>query len=236
MATIELTPGVDVRRAADRSKSDFGWLDSKHSFSFGHHYDPANVGFGALVAHNDETLPPGTGYPDHPHRDVEIVTMVLSGALRHTDSGSHTDVLVPGQVSRTSAGAGIVHAEVAAAEAGAGVTTRFVQTWLRPEESGGASSYSVAEVGRPADLTEIVGPGGLLSVGARGARLFLAHAGAGTLALPDAPRLHVFVPEGVVDLGDRRLEPGDAARLTDEGGRDLTVEEPALLLVWALAR
>jgi redox-sensitive bicupin YhaK (pirin superfamily) len=227
---------IEVRRGGDRFVTRAEGRTTRHSFSFGAHYDPDNVGFGPIAALNDELLPPGTGYPDHPHRDVEIVTMVLSGALRHTDSGSHTDVLVPGQVSRTSAGAGIVHAEVAAAEAGAGVTTRFVQTWLRPDEAGGASSYSVAEVGRPADLTEIVGPGGLLSVGARGARLFLAHAGAGTLALPDAPRLHVFVPEGVVDLGDRRLEPGDAARLTDEGGRDLTVEEPALLLVWALAR
>lgn len=226
---------IEVRRAGERFATPAEGRTTRHSFSFGTHYDPANVGFGALVAHNDECLPPGTGYPDHPHRDVEIVTVVLSGALQHTDSGSRTEVLVPGHVSRTSAGAGIVHAEVAAPEAGADVTTRFVQTWLRPDESGGASSYSVAEVGRPTDLTEVVGPGGRLTVGARGARLFLAHVGAGTLTLPDAPRLHVFVPEGVVDLGDRRLEPGDAARLTGEGGRDLTVEEPALVLVWSLA-
>jgi len=227
---------IEVRRAGDRFATRAEGRTSWHSFSFGSHYDPGNVGFGALVAHNDEHLPPGTGFPDHPHRDVEIVTVVLSGALRHSDSSGNADVLVPGQVSRTSAGAGIVHAEVAAPEVDSNTTTRFVQTWLRPDEPGGASSYSVAEVGRPNDLTEVVGPGGLLRVGAEGARLFLAQAGAGTLALPDAPLLHVFVPDGVIDLGDRRLEPGDAARLTGDGGRTLTVEEPALVLVWSLAR
>ncbi len=227
---------IEVRRARDRFLTRADGRTTWHSFSFGTHYDPGNIGFGALVAHNDESLPPGTGYPDHAHRDVEIVTVVLSGALRHTDSAGHLDVLLPGQLSRTSAGAGIVHAEVADPAAGAGTTTRFVQTWLRPDEPGGASSYAVAEVGRPAGLTEVVGPGGAVAVGARGVRLHLARIESGRVALPDAPSLHVFVPDGVVDLGDRRLEPGDAARLTDQGGRDLTVEEPALVLVWSLSR
>lgn len=223
---------IEVRRAAERFLTREAGRATWHSFSFGAHYDPGNVGFGALVAHNDEQLPPGTGYPDHPHRDVEIVTVVLDGALRHADSEGRAGVLAPGEISRTSAGAGIVHSEVTEP----GVTTRFVQTWLRPDEPGGTSSYASAGVGRPAGLVEVVGPDGAVGVGTTGARLHVAHADPGALSLPDAPLLHVFVPEATVTIGDRELAPGDAARLTDEGGRELTVEQPGVILVWALTR
>jgi redox-sensitive bicupin YhaK (pirin superfamily) len=223
---------IEVRGAADRFVTRELGRTTWHSFSFGAHYDPANVGFGAIMAHNDELLPPGTGYPDHPHRDVEIVTVVLEGALRHTDSGGRARVLLPGEISRTSAGAGIVHAEVTEP----GRTTRFVQTWLRPDEPGGPSSYAVARTGRPSTLTQVVGPDGAVDVGARGAALHLALLEPGSVTLPDAPLLHVFVPDATVTLGDRELTPGDAARLVDEGGRTLTVEHPGLVLVWSLAR
>jgi redox-sensitive bicupin YhaK (pirin superfamily) len=223
---------IEVRRAADRFVTRDEGRTTWHSFSFGGHYDPGNVGFGALVAHNDEQLPAGTGYPDHPHRDVEIVTVVLEGALRHTDSTGRTGVLVPGEVSRTSAGAGIVHAEVTEP----GVTTRFVQTWLRPDEPGGPSSYASAEVDASTGLVEIVGPDGVVGVGTSGARLFAARPGAHGLTLPDAPLLHVFVPDAIVTIGDRELTPGDAARLTDEGARELVVETSGTVLVWALPR
>lgn len=223
---------IDVRRAATRFATRDGGRTTFHSFAFGAHYDPDNIGFGALVAHNDEHLPPGTGYPDHPHRDVEIVTLVLEGALRHTDSGGRSGVLVPGEISRTSAGAGIVHAEVSEPA----VTTRFVQTWLRPDEPGGPSSYAATEIGRPGGLTEVVGPEGAVTVGTRGARLFVGSPGASGVRLPESPLLHVFVPDGTATIGDRELRPGDAARLTDEGGRTITVEQPGLLVIWALTR
>jgi quercetin 2,3-dioxygenase len=221
---------IEVRRAADRFVTRDEGRTTWHSFSFGPHYDPGNVGFGAITALNDEQLPAGTGYPDHPHRDVEIVTVVLDGALRHTDSDDRAGVLVPGEVSRTSAGAGIVHAEVTEP----GVHTRFVQTWLRPDEPGGPSSYASATVGGPEELVEVVGPDGAVAVGAAGARLFLGRPGRGRWSLPDAPLLHLFVPEGRALLGDRELADGDAARLVEEGGREVRVEDPGLLLVWAL--
>ena len=223
---------IEVRRAAERFLTREDGRTTWHSFSFGAHYDPGNVGFGALVAHNDEHLPPGTGYPDHPHRDVELVTVVLVGALQHADSEGRAGVLAPGEISRTSAGAGIVHSEVTEP----GVTTRFVQTWLRPDEPGGTSSYASAGIGRPAELVEVVGPDGAVGVGTTGARLLVAHAHQGSLWLPDAPLLHVFVPDATLTIGDRELTPGDAARLTDEGGRELTVERPGVILVWALTR
>lgn len=222
---------IEVRRAADRFVTHDQGRTTWHAFSFGAHYDPGNVGFGSLVAVNDEHLPAGTGYPDHPHRDVEIVTVVLQGALRHTDSSGRSGILVPGGISRTSAGSGIVHAEVTEP----GVATRFVQTWLRPDEAGVPPSYASAEVGRPAGLTEVVGPDGAVGLGTRGAKLFVGHPEPGPLDLPDAPLLHVFVPGGRVLLGDRELGPGDAARLTGEGGRTLGVEQPGLVLVWSLS-
>lgn len=227
---------IEVRRASDRFATRDQGRTTFHSFSFGAHYDAGNLGFGAITAHNDEHLPAGTGYPEHPHRDVEIVTLVLEGALRHTDSGGRVGVLGPGEVARTSAGSGIVHAEVADPAAGPGVTTRFLQTWLRPDEPGGVPSYAVAGGAAPTELTEVVGPDGALGIGTRGARLHVGHVEAGGVVLPDAPLLHVFVPDVTVTIGDRELTPGDAARLLDEGGRELTVEHPGLLVVWSQTR
>ncbi len=200
-----------------------------HSFSFGAHYDPTNIGFGALIAHNDELLPPGTGYPDHPHRDTEIVTLVLSGALRHTDDHGHTAVLTPGQVGRLSAGSGVVHAEVTEP----GVRTRFLQTWVRPDSSGVVPSYVSADYS-DSGLVSVAGPGGVVSLGAARVSLY-AGTVAGPVALPDAPLLHFFLISGQASVGDRLLEPGDAARLTDQGGRVLEVDSSATLAVWALS-
>ena len=103
---------IDYRVARERFRTDAEGRTTWHSFSFGAHYDPGNVGFGSLVAHNDELLPPGTGYPDHPHTDLEIVTWVLSGALRHRSTAGSGSI-GPGQVQRLSYGSGVVHSEVA---------------------------------------------------------------------------------------------------------------------------
>lgn len=200
-----------------------------HSFSFGRHYDPGNVGFASMVAHNDEHLPPGTGYDDHPHRDTEIVTWVLDGALRHTDSTGHTAVLGPGTLLRTSAGSGIVHSEVTEP----GVTTRFLQTWLHPDEPGVPPSFAEAEVGEQQGLVEVVGPGGAIGIGTEGARLHVVREADGELTLPEAPLLHLFVVEGHVEVGDRALRSGDSARLSEEGGRTVRISQPATLSVWS---
>jgi redox-sensitive bicupin YhaK (pirin superfamily) len=106
-----MTAQVDVRRAADRAATRLGWLDSKHSFSFGRRYDPANTHHGLLLVNNDDTVKPGTGFETHPHRDMEIVTWVLQGSLVHQDSEGHTGVIYPGLAQRMSAGTGILHSE-----------------------------------------------------------------------------------------------------------------------------
>src|SRR3954451_9523222 len=109
--TSPAIPGLDIRRANQRFTTDIGWLDSKHSFSFGHHYDAGNTHHGLLLVNNDDIVAPGTGFETHPHRDMEIVTWVLRGQLVHQDSEGHNGVIYPGLAQRMSAGTGILHSE-----------------------------------------------------------------------------------------------------------------------------
>jgi redox-sensitive bicupin YhaK (pirin superfamily) len=204
---------------------------TRHSFSFGPHYDPANLGFGPLVCHNDELLQPGGGYPDHPHRDLEIVTWVLSGVLLHTDSTGHTSPIGAGTVQAMSAGSGIRHSEIADLASG---PTRFVQAWVRPDEPGGTPVHREQAVDLAgAGLVPVAGGGGL-PIGTTGASLRVARLVPGeAVELPDAPRLHVFAATGSVSVGEHRLGVGDAVRLVDEGGGTAVADEPTDLLVWS---
>ena len=133
---------IEVRRAADRAVTRTGWLDSRHSFSYGAHYDPANTHFGLLLACNEDRLAAGAGFDAHPHRDVEVVTWVLAGALRHADDAGHRGEARPGVVQRMSAGAGVRHAEHAGPEG-----AHYVQMWVRPAAPGGEPAYDTVAVG-----------------------------------------------------------------------------------------
>src|SRR4051812_46109126 len=208
MSTVELTPTVDVRRAADRFKSSFGWLDSKHSFSFGHHYDRANTHHGLLLVNNDDIVDAGTGFDTHPHRDMEIVTWVLDGSLVHQDSTGHNGVIYPGLAQRMSAGRGIRHSEKNDAfklEADRPKEdVHFVQMWVPPTASDISPSYEQLEIDN-----ELLS-GGLVPVasgmakhdGAAAIRiqnefaaLHVARLQPGqSVQLPDAPYLHLFLP------------------------------------------
>ena len=214
-------------RSGDRFITEAEGRSTRHLFSFGSHYDASRLGFAAMTAHNDETLPPGTGYPDHPHSELEIITWVLNGALRHTDAQGNSGVLLPGNVQRISAGTGIVHAEMGEP----GVETRFLQTWLRPDEAGRVPSYAVERGELAGDLLEVVGPGGL-EVGTAGARLLIGTPTADT-ELPDAKQLHVFVVSGQYRLGSAELDAGDSALLVGVAERTLSVIEPGPVAVWA---
>ena len=143
---------VDIRPAADRFATKIDWLDSKHSFSFGHHYDPANTHHGVLLVNNDDVVAPGTGFETHPHRDMEIVTWVLRGQLVHQDSQGHNGVIYPGLAQRMSAGTGILHSEKNDAWRITGDTqhdepVHFVQMWVVPDEQGISPGYEQLEIG-----------------------------------------------------------------------------------------
>ena len=146
-----LTPSIDIRRAGERLATKIDWLDSKHSFSFGSHYDARNTHHGLLLVNNDDVVAPGTGFETHPHRDMEIVTWVLRGQLVHQDSEGHNGVIYPGLAQRMSAGRGILHSEkndawkLTGASAG-DEPVHFVQMWVVPDESRCASEPSSTQV------------------------------------------------------------------------------------------
>ena len=145
------TPTVDIRRADDRAKTKISWLDSKHSFSFGEHYDASNTHHGLLLVNNDDMVKPGTGFDTHPHRDMEIVTWVLRGSLVHQDSTGHSGVIYPGLAQRMSAGRGILHSEkndswTLTGEQSHSEPVHFVQMWVVPDESGITPGYQQLEI------------------------------------------------------------------------------------------
>lgn len=249
MSAVNLTPSVDVRRAEDRFVSQFGWLDSKHSFSFGHHYDHANTHHGLLMVNNDDIVDPGTGFDTHPHRDMEIVTWVLEGSLVHQDSTGHNGVIYPGLAQRMSAGRGILHSEKNDSWRLSGDVHRepvhFVQMWVVPDEPNITPGYEQLEIDH-----ELLA-GGLVPVASGMARhdgeaairiknkyaaLYAARLQPGqSVELPDAPYLHLFVPRGAVSLeGAGALATGDAVRFTATGGQKVTATEPAEILVWEM--
>jgi quercetin 2,3-dioxygenase len=237
---------VEVRRAASRLTTRSDGLVSRHSFSFGPHYDPDDVGHALLVAHNDDRIHGGHGYAEHPHRDLEIVTWVVEGGLRHEDSHGHTGVVTPGLVQRLSAGSGIRHAEHH--DPAAGPTVRFVQMWVLPDTPGGDPSYGqrdvAADLAGGALVPVVSGRPGLrdrvpVTLANRGATLHVARLDpGGTATLPEAPFLHVFVARGSATLeeaGD--LAEGDAVRLTGGPGARLTARAgDAEVLVWEMHR
>lgn len=230
---------MEIRRADERFRTASDWLDSRHSFSFGPHYDPANVGFGFLVAHNDETVAPGTGFETHPHQDLEIVTWVLRGALAHRDSQGNSGIVYPGLAQRMSAGSGIQHSEWN----DGGEPVHYVQMWVRPDAFDLPPSYEQTEL----DLTtgELVPVASGLAKHASTTAIHLNQPQAGmsvarltpgqAIELPAAPHLHLFVATGTAELeGAGELGTADAVRLTDSGGRLLGGPRGAEVLVWEM--
>jgi redox-sensitive bicupin YhaK (pirin superfamily) len=249
-----MTAQVDVRRAGERSGTRLGWLDSKHSFSFGRRYDPANTHHGLLLVNNDDTVKPGTGFETHPHRDMEIVTWVLQGSLVHQDSEGHTGVIYPGLAQRMSAGTGILHSEkndswrlAGSGQAGAAHTdpVHFVQMWVVPDQTGITPGYEQLEIDHEllaGDLVTVASGmpehdgTAAIRIKNRYAALHVARLEPGqSVTLPDAPFLHLFVPRGAVILeGTGPLGTGDAARFTATGGQRVTATEPAEILLWEM--
>jgi redox-sensitive bicupin YhaK (pirin superfamily) len=212
---------VEVRRAGERFVTRSPGVETRHCFSFGPHYDPAHVAHGPLLVHDEHLLAPDGGFPPHPHRDLEIVSWVLDGALVHEQDGVR--VVVPaGGLQRTTAGSGVVHAERAG-----GVPTRFVQLWLAPAAPDLPPSYEQVAAPAGAGLVQVLPP-----VGSRAA----VHVGAlqaqQEVALPGTAHAHLYVARGRVDVEGIDLQEGDSLRLTAAADlRLLATAASAVLLV-----
>ncbi len=255
MSTPQRSPQVQVHRGRDRKRTETGWLDSRHSFSFGQHYDPANTHFGLLLVSNDDRVRAGNGFESHPHRDMEIVTWVLAGSLVHQDSEGHCGVIYPGLAQRMSAGTGIHHSERNDAwRLGARrheEDVHFVQMWVPPDTDAVPPGYEQLDINR--ELGPVgAGSGELVVVASgmdahRGRRAIsirqrhaALHAGRlpaeASTQLPEARFVHLFVARGSAVLDDAgTLEAGDTARLTASGGRRVGAgPEGSEILVWQM--
>jgi quercetin 2,3-dioxygenase len=224
---------ITIQQPHERAVTDAGWLDSKHSFNFGGHRTPGNDGHGLLLVNNDDRVAPASGFGTHAHRDMEIVTWVLSGTLEHRDSEGNHGVLYPGLAQRMSAGTGIRHSEM---NPDPDTPVHFVQMWVLPDTAGVRPGY------QQLDVNEQLARGGLVPIHQRDAVLWGARLSAGeSVVLPDEPHVHAFVALGSAEIevdGGRSeaLPQGAAARLTDAGPRTLTAgAEGAEVLVWATA-
>ncbi|MDX6210829.1 MAG: quercetin 2,3-dioxygenase [Frankiales bacterium] len=207
---------IDVRRGSDRFCTRTGWLTSWHSFSYGQHYDPANVGFGPLVVSNHDVLVPGAGFDDLRHSGVDLVTYVVSGGLEHRDSAGHHAVVSAGELQLLRSGAGLVHSE---RNASAEDPVEYVQMWLRSD--GPATSYERPHGG------SVVLPAGVLRV---------VELGPGDrVGWPEDEPVHVYLVSGrVTDGQGLELSAGDAIRLSGTA-IDLSAETHSTLLAWSLA-
>lgn len=183
---------MQIRRAEDRGQANFGWLDSRHSFSFGHYYDPANMGFGPLRVINEDRVKGGGGFEPHGHQSMEIISYVLDGSLNHQDSMGNGSTIVPGDVQRMSAGTGVRHSEM---NGSASDDVHFLQIWIEPRASGGPPSYEQ----RHFDLDAELGQWQLLASG---------------FADDDA----VYVNQDVRIYG-ARVEPGQTLEQIQKAGR-----------------
>lgn len=213
----------EVRRADERYLTVGDGVRTRHSFSYGAHYDPANVGLGPLVAINEEQVEPGGGYDAHAHADVEVVTWVLEGALAHADTTGQAGTIRPGTAQRLSAGTGAEHAE---RNASSTEPLRFVQTMLRSQHEQ-APEYAAVDVPDGPGLHEAV------TVHADAVLLVARPTSAATVVVEGAPQVLVHVTRGRVDVAGAALGPGDELRATDVSP-GLALRGNGEALVWRL--
>jgi hypothetical protein len=230
---------IQVRRSTERGHADHGWLDSRHSFSFADYQDPRFMGFRALRVINEDVVQPGKGFGTHSHRDMEIVTCVLEGALEHKDSLGTSSVIRPGELQRMSAGTGVTHSEYNASRS---ARVHFLQIWILPAELGIAPSYEQRDFGAGAmrELRLVAsrdGREGSLTVH-QDVSLYLGRLAPGTrLRQPLAAGRHAWVQvaRGEVSLDSEKLAAGDGAALTGEAAVTFEALAPTEVLVFDLA-
>lgn len=231
---------LTLRRSEERGHANHGWLDSHHTFSFANYYDPDHMGFGSLRVINDDRIAAGRGFGTHGHRDMEIITYVLDGAIAHKDSMGSGSTIRPGDVQRMSAGRGVLHSEFnPLSDQG----THLLQIWIEPDVTGIEPEYEelpVPEAEKRGRLRQVVSPDG--AEGSmrihQDARLYVGlFDGAETAELPLAigRKAWVHVARGQIQVNGQSLSAGDAVALTDETTVRLSDGQQAEVLVFDLS-
>ncbi len=230
---------IEVRKSSDRGHANHGWLDSYHTFSFADYHDPQNMGFSDLRVINEDRIDAGSGFGTHSHRDMEILTYVLDGALAHKDSMGNGSVLKPGDVQRMSAGRGVTHSEFNQADG----QTHFLQIWIMPNVAGIEPSYQEKRFepqekrGRLRLIASPDGADGSVTIH-QDARLYAGlfdGAEQLSLALPAGRPGWLHVARGEVVANGVALKAGDALKLVDEARLELSQGKQAEVLLFDLA-
>ncbi|MFN9475081.1 pirin family protein [Acidovorax sp.] len=231
---------LTVRKSQDRGHADHGWLQSYHSFSFAGYHDPEHMGFGNLRVINEDRIAPGMGFGTHGHRDMEIISYVLSGELAHKDSMGNIKGIPPGDVQRMSAGTGVQHSEFNHAQ---GQTTHFLQIWLLPDVQGIAPGYeqkTFTDAEKRGTLRRVASPDGAegsVKVNADATLYAGLFDGAESahLALDPARKAYVHLVRGSLKANGQALSAGDAALIERETALALSDGQDAEVLVFDLA-
>jgi redox-sensitive bicupin YhaK (pirin superfamily) len=231
---------IALRKSQDRGHANHGWLDSYHTFSFADYYDPREMGWGALRVINEDRVAPGKGFCTHPHRDMEIISYVLEGALAHKDSMGTGSVIRPGDVQRMSAGTGVFHSEFNPSPTD---PVHFLQIWIEPSVRGIAPSYEQKNFPREQKkgrLRLIASPDGAegsvkIHQDARVHAVVLDDGETVTYALPQDRKAYVHVASGAVQLNGTALTAGDGAKISGEKELRLSGGEGAEVLLFDLA-
>jgi redox-sensitive bicupin YhaK (pirin superfamily) len=229
---------IKIRKSNERGHAEHGWLDSYHTFSFADYYDPQWAGFRSLRVINDDLVMPGMGFGKHPHRDMEIITYILSGALEHKDSMGNGRVIRPGDVQYMAAGTGVQHSEFNPAKDEA---VHLLQIWIEPDRKGVTPRYAEkslkdAPTGKLHLVTSKAGRDGSIPIH-QDADLWLAKLETGdrvTHKLAPGRQAWVHVAEGEVTLNGKKLSGGDAAAVSEESQLELTGAKPAQILLFDL--
>jgi quercetin 2,3-dioxygenase len=237
MKTTETT--LNIRRANERGHADHGWLDSHHTFSFANYYDPAHMGFRSLRVINDDRVAPGQGFGTHPHRDMEIFSYVLEGALEHKDSLGNGRVLKPGEIQLMSAGRGVTHSEFNPSPS---EPLHFLQIWIQPRERGLAPSYTEwrpKAAQADAAKVQVISPDGrddsaTIHQDAEVYRIRLKAGQSVTHELKAGRGAWLQIAEGALSLNGVTLTTGDGASTEQPGTLTLTATAPTEALLFDL--
>ncbi|TSA29443.1 MAG: pirin family protein [Ignavibacteriales bacterium] len=228
---------IEVRKSNERGHTKIDWLDSRHSFSFGEYYDPKNIHFGPLRVINDDIIQPGEGFPTHPHRDMEIVTIILEGTVAHKDSSGGEGTITVNEIQRMTAGTGILHSEFNASDT---EILKLLQIWFIPNQHGLTPGYEQKKFSheeKKNKLLKVVSgkkEDGIIFIN-QDAEIFFSDLEAGiklNYEVKNNRGVYIQLIDGALKVNSSKIEIGDALKITDEKKLELTAEKNAKMVLF----